>query len=64
MIQSIESTKITRLVVVHDQAGRIIDNHNVSLYVDVQDDGRTLKVFCKKRREGGDIEQAEEPSES
>jgi len=64
MIQSIESTKITRLVVVHDQAGRIIDNHNVSLYVDVQDDGRTLKVFCKERKKDGDTEQAEEHGKS
>jgi len=51
--QTIDTSKITRLTVVMDglpnepNSGRLIEKWDISLYLDVQDDGKTLKIFMK-----------------
>ena len=51
MKQTIDTGKITRLTVVYDVepgtegGGRLIEKWDIALYLDVQDDGKTLKVF-------------------
>lgn len=41
----IDETKITRLVVVNKEIGRVIDLWNTTVKIDIQNEGRTLKIF-------------------
>lgn len=46
--EDVKNRKVTRVTFVTD-GGRIYEDHGVSVYLDYQDDGRTLKVFVSKR---------------
>jgi len=46
----IDTHKLTRIVVVRDPGGRIIEDWNSNIAIEVQDDGRTLKVFYSKKK--------------
>lgn len=45
---TIDFTNISRVTLV-DERGRVYERYNLSVVADVQDDGRTLKLFVDKR---------------
>ena len=42
--------KITRFVVVDNKGGRVYDKWNVQIEAQLQDDGKTLKVFVYEKQ--------------
>ncbi|MBC8550176.1 MAG: hypothetical protein H8D23_11075 [Candidatus Brocadiales bacterium] len=52
-ITDVDFSKITRVTVVSETEGRMIEKWDVSVYAMLQDDDRTLKIFMKDRPQKG-----------
>lgn len=52
-----DMAKVNRVELI-DDTGRVYSQWNVSVYVQLQDDGRTLKVFVTSRDKDGHLDNA------
>lgn len=43
--KEVDTSKLTRLTVVEKEVGRVVERKDIKINIDVQDEGRTLKIF-------------------